>query len=119
MFGAGYRARRRTRSERSTAHRISQVEHPVALDHRVGILQQVLRVDRPEEALAGPEHDGDDVHAHLVDEARGKRLASDVTGGDLDDAVARELPRRGDGCLDALDEVERRLGIPALWLRPV
>ncbi len=33
----------------------------------------------------GPEHDGYDIHAHLVDPTRGKRLASDITGGDLDD----------------------------------
>jgi hypothetical protein len=35
-------------------------------------------VDRPEVALAGPEHDGYDVHAHLVNQARGKHLATDV-----------------------------------------
>jgi hypothetical protein len=35
-------------------------------------------VDRPEVALAGPEHDGYGVHAHLVDQARGKHLATDV-----------------------------------------
>src|SRR3712207_9481938 len=32
----------------------------------------------------------------------------------LDGAVARELLRLGDGRLDAVDEVERRLGVPAL-----
>ena len=51
----------RTRSDRSTAHPIAQVKHPVALNHHVRILQQVLRVDRPEVALAGPEHHGYDV----------------------------------------------------------
>ncbi|BAS11472.1 hypothetical protein AHiyo4_48940 [Arthrobacter sp. Hiyo4] len=45
----------RTRSDRSTAHPIAQVKDLVALDHHVGILQQVLCVDRPEVALAGPE----------------------------------------------------------------
>ena len=84
----------RTRSDRSTAHPIAQVEHPVALIHRVGILQQALCVDRPEVALAGPEHDGYDVHAHLVDQARGKHMATDVASGDLDDAVTRELLRQ-------------------------
>lgn len=62
----------RTRSDRSTAHPIAQMKHPVALNHHVGILQQVLCVDRPEGALAGPEHDGYDVLAHLVDQAQGK-----------------------------------------------
>ena len=61
-------------------------------------------MDRPEVALAGPEHDGDDVHAHLVDQARGKHMATDVAGRDLDDAVTRKLLRLGYGCLDAVDE---------------
>src|SRR5687768_18394082 len=81
----------RTRSDRSTAHPIAQVKHPVALNHHVRILQQVLRVDRPEVALAGPERDGYDVHAHLVDQTRGKRLATDVASGDLDHAVTRKI----------------------------
>src|SRR5947208_3104694 len=98
------------RSNRSTAHPIAQVKHPVALDHHVRIRQQVLRVDRPEVALAGPEHDGYDVHAHLVDQTRGKHLATDVASGDLDHAVTRKLLRLGHGCLDAVDEVKRRLG---------
>jgi hypothetical protein len=71
------------------------VKHPVALNHHVRILQQVLRVDRPGVALAGPEHDGYDVHAHLVDQARGKHLATDVASGDLDRAVTRKLLRLG------------------------
>ena len=77
----------------STTHPVAQAKHPVALNHHVGILQQVLCVDRPEAALAGPEHDGDEVHAHLVDQARGQNLATDVAGGDLDDAVTRKLLR--------------------------
>ncbi len=70
-------------------------EAPGCSNHHVRILQQVLRVDRPEVALAGPEHDGYDVHAHLVDQARGKRLATDVASGDLDHAVTRKLLRLG------------------------
>src|SRR4051812_34346713 len=73
-------------SDRSPTHPIAEVKHPVALDHHVRFLQQVLCLDRPEVALAGPEHDGYDVHAHLVDQARGKHLATDVAGGDLDHA---------------------------------
>ena len=79
----------------------------------------MLRAERPEVALAGPEHHGYDVHAHLVDQARGEHLATDVASGDLDDAVTRKLLRLGHGCLDAVDEVERRLGVPALGFRPV
>lgn len=40
--------------------------------------------------------------------------ATDVAGGDLDDAVAHELLRLGHSCLDAVDEVKRRVGVPAL-----
>src|SRR5262249_57574355 len=83
----------RTRSDRSTAHPIAQVKHPVALNHHVRVLQQVLRADRPEVALAGPEHDGYDVHAHLVDQARGKDLATDLASGDLDQALTPKLLR--------------------------
>jgi hypothetical protein len=38
-------------------------------------------VDRSEVALAGPEHDGHDVHAHLVNQACGKHLAPNVANG--------------------------------------
>ncbi|MCW2747841.1 MAG: hypothetical protein JWP10_983, partial [Nocardioidaceae bacterium] len=38
----------------------------------------MLRLGRPEEALAGSEHDGYDIHTHLVDQACGKHLATDV-----------------------------------------
>ena len=40
-----------------------------------------------------------------------KRLATDVASGDLDHAVTRKLLRLGHGCLDAVDEVKRRLGV--------
>lgn len=77
------------------AHLAAQVKHPVALNHHVRILQPVLRLDGPEVALAGPEHGGYDVHAHLAYQARGKHLATDVTSGDLDNAAARKLLRLG------------------------
>ena len=67
-------------------------------------------MDRPEVALAGPEHDGYDVHAHLVDQTRGKHLATDVASGDLDQAVTCKLLRPGQGCLDAVDEVKGASG---------
>src|ERR1044072_5810000 len=107
------------RCDRSSAHPIAHVEHPVASDHHVGILEQVLCVERAEVALAGPEHHGRDVHGDLVDEPRGQHLAADVAGGDLDRTVARELLRLGPGRLDAVDAVERSLGVPAPGRRPV
>ena len=51
----------------------------------------MLSIDRPEVGLAGPEHDGDDVHPHLVDETRREHLATDVAGRDLDGAVVRDF----------------------------
>ena len=74
-----------------TADLIAQVEHAVALQHYVGIFQHVLRVHRPEVALAGPEDDGCDVHAHFVDQARGKHLATDVASSNLDQPVTAYL----------------------------
>lgn len=50
-------------------------------------------METPEEALAGPEHDGCYVHAHLVDQTLGKHLATDLAGSDFDDAVTGEFPR--------------------------
>ena len=109
----------RIRLDRSAAHPVAQVKDPVALNNFVWAVQQVLRVDGAEVALAGPEHDGCDVHAYLVDQTCGEHLAADVASSDLDSAVARKLLRLGHGCLDAVDKVERRLGVPALGLRPV
>jgi hypothetical protein len=37
---------------RSTAHPIAQVQRPVALNHHVRVIQQVLCMDRAEVALA-------------------------------------------------------------------
>ena len=96
------------------AYAIAQVKHSVALNDHVGILQQVLGIDRAEEALAGAEYDGGDVHAHLVHETRGEELAANVSGRDLDSAVARELPRLDHRCLDAVNEVARERSISIL-----
>jgi hypothetical protein len=57
--------------------------------------------------------------AHLVDQAGGEDLAADVAGGDLDRAVVRERLGPGHGGPDAVDEVERRLGVPAVGPAPV
>jgi len=40
----------------SAANPVAQVQHPVAPDHHVGVLQQVLAAHRPEIPLTGPEH---------------------------------------------------------------
>lgn len=105
--------------DRSTAHPITQVKHPVALIDHVRIFQHVLRVDGPEVALAGPEHDRYNVHTDFVDQTCGKCLATDVASGNIDHSVARKFLRRGQSCLDAVDGVKRRVRLPALALRSV
>ena len=64
----------------SAADPVPQMQHAVAPDHDVGVLQQVLGVDRAEVPLAGTKHDGHDIHRHLIHEAQGKGLSTDVTG---------------------------------------
>src|SRR3954449_10244136 len=111
LVSPSQRSSSRTRSDRSTAHPIAQVKHPVALSNYVWAFQQVLRVDGAEVTLAGPEHDGCYVHAYLVDQTCGEHLATDVAGGDLDHPVTRELLRLGHRRLDAVNEVKRRAGV--------
>jgi len=81
------------RSDGSAANPVPQMKHPVAPDRHVGVLQQVLGVDRPEVRLAGTKHDRHDIHRHLVHEAQGKGLSTDVTGRDRNDAFASKLLR--------------------------
>src|SRR4051794_34579610 len=54
------------------AHAIAHVENPIALDHHVGVLRQVLCVGRAEVALAGREHHGRDVYGDLADDPCGQ-----------------------------------------------
>src|SRR5258705_1326736 len=91
LVSPSQRSSSRTHSDRSTAHPIAQVKHPVALNNYVWAFQQVLRVDGAEVTLTGPEHDGCDVHAYLVDPTCRERLAADVASSELDSAVTRKL----------------------------
>ena len=50
----------------SAAKPVEQVQHPVTPDDHVGVLQQVLAVNRPEVPLAGAERHRHDIHRHLV-----------------------------------------------------
>ncbi|UEL29889.1 hypothetical protein [Pseudarthrobacter sp. L1SW] len=54
--------------------------------------------------LAGPEHDGHDVHPHLLDQAQGKHLATDATSGDLDDTVTSKALALWPCLPDAVDD---------------
>src|SRR5262252_3880764 len=101
----------------SAADAITQVQYPIALDHDVRIIEQLLAVDRAEEAPAGAEDHRHDVHRHLVDQA--ERLAADVAGRHADRAISGEFLALGDRLPHIADEVVRRLRVPPVRLRPV
>ena len=98
---------------------MAQVQHWVTLDEHVRVLRQVLAVDRSEVAPTGAEHDGDDVHRDLVDQARCQRLPTYVASSDGDDPVAGELLGLLHRASDVAHEVVRRLGVPAVGFGPV
>jgi hypothetical protein len=77
----------------SAANPVAQVQRPVAADDHVGVLQQVLAVDRPEVPFAGAEHHRHDIHRHLVDQARGEGLPADLARRHRNGALAREVLR--------------------------
>jgi uncharacterized protein with PQ loop repeat len=81
---------------RSAAGAVAQVQHPVALDDDVRVVQQVLGVDGAEEALARTEHDGHHVHADDVDEPAREGLPAHVASRDRDVAVAGQFLSRRD-----------------------
>ena len=56
------------------------MEHPVALDDHLGILEhQVAVSERPEVRLPPAEDDRHDVDRHVIDEPQRQRLHADVT----------------------------------------
>ncbi|MEU2909418.1 hypothetical protein ACFYM3_18115 [Streptomyces massasporeus] len=95
------------------------MEHPVALDHDVRVVQQMPGVARAEGALPRAEDDGYDVHRDPVDQSEGERLPADVARGHADVTVlAGQLPGPGNGRLHLVDGVERRVGVPSRSSRP-
>lgn len=72
----------------------------MALEHRVRVLEQMLRIDAAEEALPCAEDHRHDVHSHLVDEAGSQRLTAQVTCGHLVRSIAGELLGFRDSGLD-------------------
>jgi len=56
------------------------VQHTVALNHEIGVIQHVLTIRMAEVPLARAEHHGHDVHRHNVDPAERKRLGGDLAG---------------------------------------
>src|ERR1700680_2334757 len=74
-------------------HRITQMEHPVALDDHFGILEQQVAVsERPEVRLPPAEDDRHDVDRHVVDEPQRQRLPADLTRAHTDLPLASQLP---------------------------
>src|SRR5512133_2404014 len=75
---------------RSALDRVVQVQHAVALDHLVGIVEEHGAGVAAEEAHPCTENHRGDVHRDLVDESGRECLSADVTGGHTDQTVAGE-----------------------------
>src|SRR5260370_28258566 len=72
-------------------HRITQMEHPVALDDHLGILEhQVAVSERPEVRLPPAEDDRHDVDRQVVEEPQRQRLPA--TSPSPASSCARAIP---------------------------
>ena len=69
------------------------------------VIQQMLGVDRTEVPLPRSEHDGNNVHRHLVHQTKGESLTPDVTGRHCDGAPPGELARPRDCFSHVVDEL--------------
>lgn len=103
----------------SVADLEAEVQDSTALDHDVGILEQVLSVDLTEVALSVAEHDRDDVHRDLIDQADRERLAADIAGAHCHHAVTGALLRLCHRSREVVEERHVGLGVPALGFGPV
>src|SRR5216683_72073 len=95
------------------------MKYPSTLNHDVGIVQYLLRVEGPEVPLAAPAHHGHDAHRDLVDEPQSEGLPADIAGCDGNVAFAGEFLGDPDRAAYVVDELAGRLGMPALRPRPV
>src|ERR1043166_379659 len=95
------------------------MEYASTLDDDVGVLQQVLRVNGAEVALAAPEHHGDDIHRDLVDQPERHGLPTDIAGRDGHVALAGEFFRERDCATYVIDELAGCRWMPAFRSRPV
>ena len=86
---------------------VVQVQHAVALDHLVGIVEEHRAGVAAEEAHPFAQDDRGDVHRDLVDQPRRERLPADVAGGHADQTVARELRGQRNARLDRARESTR------------
>jgi Fe-S-cluster-containing hydrogenase component 2 len=67
------------------------MQHSASLEDKVGILQQMLGVDRTEVALPRSEHHGNNVKRHLVHQTKLEGLTADVACRHCDGAFPGEL----------------------------
>ena len=95
-----------------------QVQHAVALDNLVGIVEEHGAGVAAEEAHPFAENHRDDVHRDLVDQPRRERLTAEIARGDADETVAREVLGERDARLDRVGGVERGVGVVGEPLRP-
>src|SRR5438105_3721985 len=101
-------------------HRITQMEHPVALDDQLGILEHQASVsDRPEVRLPPAEDDRHDVDRHVVDEPQRLRLPADLTRAHSNLPLASQLVCSRDSLLHRGGYVVRRFRVPTRRPRSV
>ena len=77
--------------ERSALNCVVQVQHAVALDHLVGIIEEDGAGMAAEETHSFAQNNRGDVHRDLVDEPCRERLSAHIAGGHADETVAGEL----------------------------
>jgi hypothetical protein len=121
-IGSGLGPRAATTWGRSALDCVVQVQHAVALDHLVGIVEEDGAGVAAEEAHPFPQNHRGDVHRDLVDQSCPERLPADVAGGHADQTVAGELLGERDARLDRPSGVEGRVrvaGEPRLRQWPV
>ena len=95
-------------------HRITQMEHSVAVDDHLGILEHQVAVgESPEVRLPPAEDDRHDVDRYMVDESQRQCLPADLTRAHTDLPLASQLLCSRDSFLHGGGEVVRRLRMPA------
>ena len=88
------------------------MEHSVALDDHLGILEhQVALGESSEVRLPPAEDDRDDVDRHVVDEPRRQRLTADLTSANTNLPLASQFLCSRDSLLHRGGEVIRRLRV--------
>lgn len=74
---------------RSALDRVVQMQHAVALDHLVGIVEEDGAGMAAEEAHLFAENHRGDIHRDFVDQPGRERLPAEVAGAHANEAVAR------------------------------